>query len=163
MRVPPMICPFCKADDDSVIDSREADSGAALESEFRKELRECPPQGRRALLAEHIGALASEVIGFSPDQVLDPDAGFFKLGMDSLMSVTLQRRLSASLGIALPASMIFESPTISSLTDTLCERLGYVTEDQAPTAARSGLGARAQLRARLRRGAQASRPNGHGV
>ena len=27
-----MICPFCKADDDSVIDSREADGGAVVDA-----------------------------------------------------------------------------------------------------------------------------------
>ena len=77
------------------------------------------------MLAGHIVTMASAVIGLSPDQSLDPEAGFFQLGMDSLMSVTLQRRLSASLGIALPAALIYEYPTISSLTDALCERMGY--------------------------------------
>ena len=39
MCVPPMICPFCKSDDDSVIDSREADSGAAVRR--RRECNQC--------------------------------------------------------------------------------------------------------------------------
>ena len=94
---------------------RKPPDGEAPESEFRKELRECAPEGRRELLASHIVTMASAVIGLSPDQSLDPEAGFFQLGMDSLMSVTLQRRLSASLGIALPAALIYEYPTISSL------------------------------------------------
>ncbi|MFZ4749773.1 MAG: transcriptional regulator NrdR [Phycisphaerales bacterium] len=34
-----MICPFCKADDDSVIDSREADGGAAVRR--RRECNQC--------------------------------------------------------------------------------------------------------------------------
>ena len=37
-----MICPYCKADDDSVIDSREADGGAAV-----RRRRECNGCGRR--------------------------------------------------------------------------------------------------------------------
>jgi len=37
-----MICPYCKADDDSVIDSREADGGAAV-----RRRRECNACGRR--------------------------------------------------------------------------------------------------------------------
>ena len=37
-----MICPFCKADDDSVIDSREADGGAAV-----RRRRECNACKRR--------------------------------------------------------------------------------------------------------------------
>ena len=148
---------------DDVLAREEAANGEAPESEFRKELRECPPEGRREMLADHIVTLASAVIGLSPDQSLDPEAGFFQLGMDSLMSVTLQRRLSASLGIALPAALIYEYPTISSLTDALCERMGYPTADQSPAAARSGLGARAQQRAKARQGAAANRRKGHVV
>jgi phthiocerol/phenolphthiocerol synthesis type-I polyketide synthase B len=103
------------------------------------------------------------VIGLGPNDVLDPEAGFFKLGMDSLMSVTLQRRLSASLGIALPAALIYEYPTISSVTDALCERMGYPAAEQTPATARSGLGARARQRAQTREAAAASRRKGHVV
>jgi transcriptional repressor NrdR len=37
-----MICPYCKADDDSVIDSREADGGSAV-----RRRRQCNACGRR--------------------------------------------------------------------------------------------------------------------
>ena len=107
------------------------------------------------------------MIGLRATETLDPDVGFFQLGMDSLMSVTLQRRLSADLGIALPAALIYEYPTIASLTDALCERMGLATTSDsaadaadAPAGARSGLAARAQQRASARRGAQAGRRKG---
>ena len=102
-------------------------------------------------------------MGLSPEKRPDPDSGFFQLGMDSLMSVTLQRQLSAGLGIDLPASLIYEYPTISSLTEALYERLGLATEDQGSTPARSGLAARAQKRAMARQGAAANRRKGHVV
>ncbi len=133
------------------------------ESEFRRALHESPAERRRELLADHIGSLASAVMGLAATETLDPAAGFFQLGMDSLMSVTLQRQLSASLGITLPAAAIYEYPNIASLTDALCERMGYVTAAETPTTARSGLGERAQQRARARQGAQASRRKGHRV
>ena len=71
-------------------------------------------------------------MGWRAAETLDPSAGFFQLGMDSLMSVTLQRSLTASLGITLPAAVIYESPTIWRLTDALCERMGYVTAAEIP-------------------------------
>jgi phthiocerol/phenolphthiocerol synthesis type-I polyketide synthase B len=114
-------------------------------------------------LADHLAATASAVMGLPAGQVLDSQAGFFQLGMDSLMSVTLQRRLAAGLGIGLPAALIYEYPTVSALTDALLERMGYPPADHAPAAARSGLGARAQQRARLRQGSQVSRRKGHVV
>ena len=132
------------------------------ESEFCRSLRESPAERRRDLLAEHIGSLASGVIGLAEGEALDPTAGFFQLGMDSLMSVTLQRRLSASLGISLPAALIYEYPTVSSLTDALAERLGLPDSTDAPTARRSSLATRAAQRAEARRGASASARRGRG-
>ena len=99
------------------------------------------------------------MIGLAPGEHLDIEAGFFQLGMDSLMSVTLQRNLSASLGVDLPAAFIYENPTIASLTDALCERMGC---EAAPTA-RPGIAARAQQRAKARQGAAAGRRKGRVV
>ena len=140
---------------------RDADEDHG-ESEFCRSLRDSPAERRRDLLAEHIGSLASGVIGLAEGQALDPTAGFFQLGMDSLMSVTLQRRLSASLGIALPAALIYEYPTVASLTDALAERLGLSSSTDAP-AARSSLASRAAQRAEARRGAHAGTRRGRGV
>jgi len=148
---------------DDVLAREEAAESSAPESELAKALREATAEHRREMLAGHIATLASAVIGLPSDQALDPEAGFFQLGMDSLMSVTLQRGLAADLGIALPAALIYEYPTISSLTGALCERMGYPPADDVPVNGRSGLGARAQQRARARQGAQASRRKGHVV
>jgi phthiocerol/phenolphthiocerol synthesis type-I polyketide synthase B len=145
---------------DDVLAHEEAANATLPESEFATSLRECPPERRRDLLADHITTLASDVMGLASTQTLDPAVGFFQLGMDSLMSVTLQRGLSASLGMTLPAAVIYEYPTITSLTDALCERLGYVTAEETAAAARSGIGARAQLRARARQGAHSGRRRG---
>ena len=84
------------------------------ESEFRNALRECAPERRRDLLADHIAGLASAVMGLPPSEVLDPAAGFFQLGMDSLMSLTLARSVSASLGEALTPAVVFDYPNVES-------------------------------------------------
>ncbi|MHA7653057.1 type I polyketide synthase [Mycobacterium sp. ML4] len=89
------------------------------ESEFRKALRTCRPQRRHDMLFDRVGMLAAEVMGLPHAETLDPSTGFFQLGMDSLMSVTLQRALSDSLGEFLPASVVFDYPTVYSLTDYL--------------------------------------------
>jgi hypothetical protein len=62
--------------------------------------------------------------------------------------------------MALPAVLIYEYPTVSSLADALCERMGYPSAQRSPASTPSGLGARAQQRARARQGAQASREKG---
>jgi phthiocerol/phenolphthiocerol synthesis type-I polyketide synthase B len=89
------------------------------ESEFRKALRTCQPERRHDMLFDQVGVLAAKVMGLPVTETLDPSTGFFQLGMDSLMSVTLQRALSDSLGEFLPASVVFDYPTVYSLTDYL--------------------------------------------
>jgi phthiocerol/phenolphthiocerol synthesis type-I polyketide synthase B len=106
-------------DDILAADSAEADTAAPADTEFRKALRESAIERRRDLLAVHIGGLASAVMGLPPSEILDPAAGFFQLGMDSLMSVTLARSLSASLGESLTPAVVFDYPNVESLTDHL--------------------------------------------
>jgi phthiocerol/phenolphthiocerol synthesis type-I polyketide synthase B len=48
--------------------------------------------------------------------------------MDSLMSVTLQRALSDSLGESLPASVVFDYPTVEALADYLATILSELVE-----------------------------------
>ena len=98
------------------------------ESEFRKALRKCQPEQRHDWLRDHVGALAAKVMGLPPTEPLDPSTGFFQLGMDSLMSVTLQRALSDSLGEFLPASVVFDYPTVDTLTDYLASVLPELVE-----------------------------------
>ena len=111
---------------DDLLPARE--DVAMPESEFRKALRNCQAQRRHDMLFDHVGALAAKVMGMPVTETLDPSAGFFQLGMDSLMSVTLQRGLSESLGEFLPASVVFDYPTVYSLTDYLASILPELLE-----------------------------------
>ena len=71
--------------------------------------------------------LAAAVMGLTPAE-LDPATGFFQLGMDSLMSVTLQHNLTASLGQSLSPAVIFDYPTVDSLTAHLATLLPELTD-----------------------------------
>ena len=50
------------------------------------------------------------------------------MGMDSLMSVTLQRALSETLGEVLPASVVFDYPTVDALVEYLATLLPELIE-----------------------------------
>jgi phthiocerol/phenolphthiocerol synthesis type-I polyketide synthase B len=102
----------------------------ARDGQFRHQLQECPPERRHQLLADHVATLAATVMGLTPTE-LDPTTGFFQLGMDSLMSLTLQRQLTASLGEPLSPAVIFDYPTVDALTAhlaTLLPELADTTE-----------------------------------
>jgi phthiocerol/phenolphthiocerol synthesis type-I polyketide synthase B len=80
------------------------------------------------MLLDQVNALAATVMGMPATETLDPSTGFFQLGMDSLMSVTLQRALSDTLGEYLPASVVFDYPTVYGLTDYLATVLPEFAE-----------------------------------
>jgi phthiocerol/phenolphthiocerol synthesis type-I polyketide synthase B len=104
------------------------EGSAARSTEFRDALRDADPARRRGLLVDHVTAQVVSAMGLASAQLLDPTAGFFQSGMDSLMSVTLQRALSDSLGETLPASVVFDYPTVEALSEYLATLLPEVAE-----------------------------------
>jgi acyl transferase domain-containing protein/NADPH:quinone reductase-like Zn-dependent oxidoreductase/SAM-dependent methyltransferase/acyl carrier protein len=66
-------------------------------------------------LTHYLQTEVGKVLGLPPAQSPKPQQGFFDLGMDSLMSVELKNRLESNLAITLPATVIFEYPTIQAL------------------------------------------------
>ena len=62
-------------------------------------------------------------MGLPASEVLDPTAGFFQLGMDSLMTVTLGRSLNDTLGEPLTPAVVFDYPTVEALTEHLATLL----------------------------------------
>jgi phthiocerol/phenolphthiocerol synthesis type-I polyketide synthase B len=114
--------------DDLLLSGDDGSTTTMLRTEFREALRNCEPTRRRELLLEHISSRVSAAMGLASPQLLDPSAGFFQSGMDSLMSVTLQRSLSESLGEALPASVVFDYPNVDALAGYLATILPELIE-----------------------------------
>jgi phthiocerol/phenolphthiocerol synthesis type-I polyketide synthase B len=106
----------------------EGTGSSTLVTEFRQALRDSEPAQRRGLLVDHVAAQVVAAMGLASPQLLDPSTGFFQSGMDSLMSVTLQRALSDSLGESLPASVVFDYPTVEALSDHLATILPELVE-----------------------------------
>ena len=98
------------------------------ETEFRVALRDCDPSERPTMLTDHVTALVAKVMALESPTLLDPTQGFFQFGMDSLMTVTLQRALSESLGEVLPTSVVFDYPTVDALTGYLTSTLPEMAE-----------------------------------
>ena len=54
------------------------------------------------------------------------------------MALELRNRLEASLGVTLPAALVWAYPTISDLAGALCERLGYAAMPDVPSPPEAG-------------------------
>lgn len=77
---------------------------------------------RRERLAEGVRTLASGVLGIAPDSLpLERPLG--NCGLDSLMAMELRNRLEQSLGLRLPATIVWSHPTVSALATHLDGRL----------------------------------------
>lgn len=95
------------------------------------------PQLRGARMLDTVLRHVTDVLGEDGGGEVDPDRGFFELGMDSIMAVTLKTRLDDAVGVDLPATLTFEFPTARALARYLLEELsGY----EAPATAEAGTG-----------------------
>ncbi|MHB9854567.1 type I polyketide synthase [Streptomyces krungchingensis] len=100
--------------------------GAARQTggtEFVAGLRGLDPGQRRDRMLDWVCAQVAAVLGLAEDD-LRADQGFFELGMDSVMSLTLRLRLSRELETELSSTVAFEHPTALALTAHLLEQLG---------------------------------------
>src|SRR5262249_10319257 len=75
---------------------------------------------QRRMIVEHVRQQVAAVLGTS---LADEEAlrqGFFELGMDSMTSLELHRRLAKSVTADLPATLAFDHPNIIAVADYLC-------------------------------------------
>ncbi|MFJ7901541.1 type I polyketide synthase [Streptomyces sp. NPDC096198] len=109
----------------------------AAPAAFRDRLAAEHPLRRHRLLADAVWEQVVHALG--SDTGLEPDVGLFSLGLDSLGSIELRNRLQTVLGCRLRQTVVFDYPTLSSLTGHLGEVLGL--DDDADGPADDGTGA----------------------
>ena len=88
--------------------------------DIRKQLNSASFEERKILLEKHVREHLLQILG--KDVVLNPDTGFFSLGMDSLTSIELRNRLQTSLGVSLGLTLAFDFPTQASLVNYLLDQ-----------------------------------------
>jgi acyl carrier protein len=84
-------------------------------------LETAPVADRPALLSTWIQTEIARVLGLAPASSIDPHQGFAELGLDSLTSVELRNRLQMRLNRVLPATLLFDYPTLAALTAYLTQ------------------------------------------
>ncbi|MFI6298518.1 SDR family NAD(P)-dependent oxidoreductase [Nonomuraea sp. NPDC050790] len=83
-------------------------------------------EAMRLLTTTVRGHVAAVLAHASADHI-DVDSAFNQLGFDSLTAVELQNRLNAETGLRLPATLVFDHPTVSALAKHLHETLAPAT------------------------------------
>ncbi len=101
-----------------VPESVSAAPGSAGSTRLVAELTAAPVQQRKKLVLEYLRDAVAEVTRVDAAEIRE-EAGFFDLGMDSLMAVELRRRLEQAIGSELPVTLAMDYPRISDVADYL--------------------------------------------
>jgi NADPH:quinone reductase-like Zn-dependent oxidoreductase/NAD(P)-dependent dehydrogenase (short-subunit alcohol dehydrogenase family) len=105
------------------LSSREvlAVTALSLVPGLRESLADQPVARRRPFIASFVRERALRALGIDQRKPVDPRAPLGDLGLDSLLAVELRNTLSNAIGHPLPASLLFDYPTLDSLTDHLLQ------------------------------------------
>lgn len=107
-----------------------------------EQLTAAPVQQRRKLITDYLRNAVAEVTRVDATEIRE-DAGFFDLGMDSLMAVELRRRIEAGVGREIPVTLVMDHPRLSDAAHYLLgEVLGLAEQPVPDPAARTAMTAR---------------------
>jgi acyl transferase domain-containing protein len=100
---------------------------------LRETLRALPARRRRNALRDEVRRLAARVLDIDAVDRIELDEPLHDLGLDSLMAVELRNLLGQALTCELPATLLFEHPSVHALVDHLL-REHLAEPDAAPSA-----------------------------
>jgi 3-oxoacyl-(acyl-carrier-protein) synthase/SAM-dependent methyltransferase/NAD(P)-dependent dehydrogenase (short-subunit alcohol dehydrogenase family) len=92
---------------------------------IRSKLLDALPRERKAGVLSVLEPMAKDVLGMPEGEVLHPRQPLRDVGLDSLLSLDLRDRIGREIGRPLPATLLFERPTLENLADYILEELGF--------------------------------------
>jgi acyl carrier protein len=95
----------------------------SVEVSLREQLEKTVPNKRKALLVSHIRQKAAQILSISNLNNIDLHEPLQSMGLDSLMAVELRNQLGQSVNKTLPATLLFEYPTVTALADYLAAEI----------------------------------------
>jgi acyl transferase domain-containing protein len=108
--------------------AKSAPDGIEPGKALRESLAMQTDRGRYAIIEEHVKERLSKIVRI-PLNRIDVNKPLRSLGLDSLMGLELRNSLQTSLGVSLPATMVFNYPTTTLLSQYLAEKLAPQQDD----------------------------------
>jgi acyl transferase domain-containing protein/NADPH:quinone reductase-like Zn-dependent oxidoreductase/NAD(P)-dependent dehydrogenase (short-subunit alcohol dehydrogenase family)/acyl carrier protein len=103
----------------SIEESKMASDAGQPVTSFEDRLAAAPPHQRRTLVIDLIRHSAARVLGLENLELPPDNKPLNELGLDSLMAVDLRNGLGTALGRNLPATLLFDYPTVIALAGYL--------------------------------------------
>jgi NADPH:quinone reductase-like Zn-dependent oxidoreductase/SAM-dependent methyltransferase/acyl carrier protein len=103
------------ADGGSIGESMSGSGGSQTTPSFADRLAAVAPNQRGTLVIDQIRRDTARVLGLENSELLPNNKPLNELGLDSLMAVELCSCLSGALGRSLPATLLYDYPTLGAL------------------------------------------------
>ncbi|MEE6271025.1 SDR family NAD(P)-dependent oxidoreductase, partial [Streptomyces diastatochromogenes] len=116
---------------------RAAGAGSATANDLAQRLGRLDEEGRQELVLDLVRGQVARVLGHATGDDVDAGRAFRDLGFDSLTAVELRNRLNTATGLRLPATLVFDYPTVRHLATHLRDEL-LGTQAEVASAARRG-------------------------
>ncbi|MCC6134405.1 MAG: SDR family NAD(P)-dependent oxidoreductase [Candidatus Contendobacter sp.] len=105
--------------------------------DLRSQLAAVAPEQRRVRLMTLLQTEAAAVLGIAEPDRIDPDQPLSELGLDSLLALELRTRLGTATGGKLPATLLFNYPSVAALTGHLLDEVLDLGSTEPAATARS--------------------------
>jgi acyl transferase domain-containing protein/acyl carrier protein len=93
------------------------------------QIEQAPENDRRKIVSAHVQEESAKLIGLDPQQFLDPQTPLVDLGLDSLSAIELRNAFEHSFGCTLPATLLYDHPTLEDISTYLTKKI--IPETQA--------------------------------
>ncbi|MFD9358109.1 type I polyketide synthase [Streptomyces sp. NPDC060031] len=112
-------------------------SAASAES-LREKLAGLPEDRRLKAVTDTVQDIVAAVLGHGNVDAIDTETPFRDLGFDSLTSLELRNALNQATGLRLPATVVFDRPSVGDLSEHVFGQLGTLAPGAPAPAAPSG-------------------------
>ena len=114
-------------------ESRQAASRVPpVVSGLKQALEAAPAAARPKVVFTHVREHAARILALPASKPIDARQPLSELGLDSLMAVELRNVLSTSVGRPLPATLLFDYPTLDAISGFLGRELGLAGVQAEP-------------------------------
>ncbi len=87
------------------------------------QIEKVPVSQRQQIVSTYVREETAKLLGLDQEQSLDPQKPLVDLGLDSLSAIELRNAFEFSIGCALPATLLYDYPTLDSLSKYLAEKI----------------------------------------